>query len=215
MATVHTVSSSGGGEVPLAAVWAGVAAVVIAAVIAAVAGHLRAKLVGRQESERLARQLEAEQERLNAQLRAEASRQSERLAHERELSDLEETRILVDEVIEAGEGALSATCEARLRFRASEDGRGEAEMARAKELLGEIGNKERRLRLRIGITHRVVDALVEYRFKNQALLNLVREAHRQGGLPSADVWQSGMGEVAAAQILVIGVGNETVGAILP
>jgi hypothetical protein len=215
MLVAQTASAAGTGEVPVEAVWAGVAAVVIASVITAVASHWRAKLLGKEESERLAKQLQAEQDRLDAQLQFEASRQTERLAHERELRDLEEIRVRIDEVIEAGESALSATCKARLSFKASQNGNGEAEIVRAKELLGEVGSKERRLRLRVGIGHRVVDALVEYRLKIQALLDLVRETHKQGRLPSVDEWNKGIAEVAAAQVQVIGIGKEAVGARLP
>ncbi|HMI82129.1 MAG TPA: hypothetical protein VK480_10110 [Solirubrobacterales bacterium] len=101
-------SSTGGGEVPIEAVWAGVAVVVVSALITAAAGYLRTRLTMRAERERLATSLEAEQRRLEAQLKAESDRQIESLSHDRAMRDRDEIRLRLDEVIEVGKSTVGA-----------------------------------------------------------------------------------------------------------
>lgn len=203
---------SQGSEVPIEAVWAGVAVVVVAALIAALAGHLRARLLAKEERERLKVQLDAERERLEAQLKAEAERQREQLAHERLMADLEEIRVRLDEVIDMNEAALSAACEARLAFKQGDEQAANDQLVHAHECLGQSGYKERRLRLRIGFNHPVVEALVAYRLKVHALYDLARSSFGQGNSISANDWNTGIGQVAAAQLEVIQVGEGHVGA---
>ena len=113
----------------------------IAAIIAPVAAHFRQK-----------RALEAEAKRLR-----------EQLAHDRHLRDTEDARARVDEVIDMGEAALSAVCEARLSFNAGQWSASDEQLAQARECLGQYGYKERRVRLRLGNEDDLISELVVYR----------------------------------------------------
>ena len=207
-----TTPISNGSEVPIEAVWAGVAVVVVAAIIAAVAGYLRTRLMMRAERERLSIRLAAEQRRLEAQLKAESERQLEALAHDRAMRDTDEIRIRLDEVIDMGEAALSAVCSAREAHVAGDPGGATDQLAQARECLGQCGYKERRLRLRMGVQNEVMQALVKYRESVQALHNLVRAANENNAVIPLQDWNNSMAEVAAAQVGVIQVGVEKVGA---
>lgn len=201
-----------GSEVPIEAVWAGVAVVVVAALVAAVAGYLRTRLTTRGEREQLSIRLDAEQKRLEAQLRAESERQREALAHDRAMRDTDEIRVRLDEVIDMGEAALSAVCSAREAHVAGDPGGATDQLTQARECLGQCGYKERRLRLRIGVHNDVMQALFEYRESIQALHNLVRTANETDAAIPLQDWNNSMAEVAAAQVRVIQVGVEKVGA---
>lgn len=205
---------SRGSEVPIEAVWAGVAVVVVAAIIAAVAGYLRTRLMMKGERERLSIRLDAEGERLAAQLKAESERQLEALAHDRAMRDTDEIRVRLDEVIDMGEAALSAVCSAREAHVAGDAGGATDQLTQARECLGQCGYKERRLRLRIGVHNEVMQALVKYRESIQALHNLVRTANESNAAIPLQDWNNSMAEVAAAQVGVIQVGVEKVGARL-
>jgi hypothetical protein len=199
-------------EVPIEAVWAGVAVVVIAAVITALAGHLRTKLSAREEKARLAARLEAEGVRLDARLKAEASRHLEQLAHDRLIRDLEETRTRLDEVIDMGEAALSAICEARLAFNGGNQSAADEQLWQARQCLGQYGYKERRVRLRIDQEHAVISALAEYRQRLQLMYDLAHDSLSQGREVPLDTWSERMAEVAAAQVGIIEAGEASVGA---
>lgn len=203
---------STGGEVPIEAVWAGVAVVLVSALIAAATSYMRTRMTMKGEGERLTSQLDAEQRRVDAQLEAESARQLESLSHDRTMRDIDEIMLRLDEVIDMGEAALSAVCSAREAHIAGDVGAVVDQLAQARECLGQSGYKERRLRLRIGIEHAAMTALVGYREKIQALLDLVKRSSEGGGAISAADWNKAIGQVGAAQVKVIAVGRATVGA---
>lgn len=161
----------------------------IAAVLAPLAAHFRQRTALQEESERLDRQL----------------------AHDRLIRDLGELRERVDEVVAMGEAGLSAVCTARLHFNAGDHDAGAKELSQASECLGQYGFKERRVMLRTGRNHPLVDALAYFRQRVQALSDLVKSHADQGRIVPPDEWGTGMAEVAAAQAGVIEAGMESIG----
>jgi hypothetical protein len=161
----------------------------IAAALAPLMAHFRQRTALREESERLGRQL----------------------AHDRLLRDLEELRERVDEVVAMGEAALSAVCSARLHFNDSDLDDCGKELRQASECLGQYGFKERRVMLRTGQDHPLVDALTRFRQRVQALSNLVKSHVDQGRVVPPDQWTAAMTEVAAAQTGVVEAGMKSIG----
>jgi hypothetical protein len=161
----------------------------VAAVLAPLTAHYRQRTALREESERLDRQL----------------------AHDRLLRDLAELRERVDEVVAMGEAALSAVCTARLHFNDGDHESYGEELRQASECLGQYGFKERRVMLRTGRDHPLVDALAIFRQRVQALSDLVKSHADQGGNVPPDQWNAGMAEVAAAQAKVIEAGMASIG----
>jgi hypothetical protein len=210
---VPTAFSTGtAGNVPIEAVWAGVAAAVLAALIAAVSSYLHGQRLIKAEQMRLTQSLEAERARLESRLAAEAANQKSQLDHDRLLRDLAEVRNRIDDVIDMGEAALSAICEARLAFNSGNQTATDDQLWQARQCLGQYGYKERRVRLRIGQEHAVITALTNYRDRLQALYSLTHGSLTQNSAVPLSAWNSGMAEVAAAQVGVIEAGERTVGA---
>jgi hypothetical protein len=148
-------------------------------------------------------------------LAAEAERQERQLRHDRLLRDLEETRTRVDEVIDMGEAALSAVCEARLAFNGGNESACDDQLGQARNCLGQYGYKERRVRLRIGNDDRLISRLVDYRVEVQALYDLAHGSMMRDKTPvPIDPWNIGMARVGAAQRAVIDAGAENIGARL-
>lgn len=160
-----------------------------AAVIAPIAAHFRQKAALREEADRLDRQL----------------------AHDRLVRDLEELRQRLDEVVEIGEAALSAVCEARLQFNAEDYGACDRQLQQAQECLGQYGFKERRVMLRTGCDHNLIPALGHFRERIQSLYALVKDSTSQRNEVPGDQWNAGMAEVGAAQITVIEAAKQSVG----
>lgn len=77
--------------------------------------------------------------------------------------------------------------------------------------MGQYGFKERRVRLRTGRNHPLVDELAHFRHRVQALSDLVKPHTGQGQVVPPDQWNAGMAEVAAAQAGVIEAGMESIG----
>jgi hypothetical protein len=186
--------------------------VVVAAFIAAASSHLLARRLIAAERQRLDQGLRAEQARLEARLSAESEAQRAQLAHDRLLRDLEEVRGRVDEVIDLGEAALSAICEARLTFNDGNQTATDEQLWQARQCLGQYGYKERRVRLRIGSEHAVVMVLSTYRERLQSFFSLVHESVSQGRPIALDAWNAAMAEVGAAQARVIDAGEAAFGA---
>lgn len=162
----------------------------IAAVVAPIAAHFRQRRA----------------------LIAESERQERQLAHDRLLRDLEETRTRVDDVIDMGEAALSAVCEARLAFNAGNQKACDDQLWQARQCLGQYGYKERRVRLRVGHDHALISRLADYRGAVQSLYDLTHGAVTQGNAVPPDAWNVAMAEVARAQVAVIEAGEQSVGA---
>jgi hypothetical protein len=85
-------------------------------------------------------------------------------------------------------------------------------MWQARDHLGQFGNRERRVRLRIGNDHKLISRLGEYRRSIQFLYDLLHDAIADGATVSADAWNIAMSQVAAAQVAVIEAGQEGLGA---
>jgi hypothetical protein len=143
---------------------------------------------------------------------AESDRQARQLAHDRLLRDLEDARTRLDEVIDMGEAALSAICEARLISNAGKQPASNDQLSQARQSLGHFGYKERRVRLRLGHDHRLISVLAEYRLAVQSLYDLTYGAITQGDAVPVDAWNVSMAQVGAAQIAVIECAQETLGA---
>lgn len=75
MLLATAISAGTAGDVPIGAVWAGVAAVVLAALIAALSSYLHGQRLIKAEQMTLAQSLDAEQTRLQSQLAADAANQ--------------------------------------------------------------------------------------------------------------------------------------------
>lgn len=161
----------------------------VAAVLAPLTAHFRQRTALREESDRLDRQL----------------------AHDRLLRDLAELRERVDEVVAMGEAALSAVCTARLHFNDGDHDGCERELRQASECLGQYGFKERRVMLRTGRDHPLVDASAVLRQRVQALSDLVKSHADEGQVVPPDQWNAGMAEVAVAQAGVIEAGMASIG----
>jgi hypothetical protein len=148
-------------------------------------------------------------------LAAEAERQERQLRHDRLLRDLEETRTRVDEVIDMGEAALSAVCEARLAFNGGNQRAADDQLWQARNCLGQYGYKERRVRLRVGNDDSLIARLDDFRVAVQRLFDLAHEAMMRDHTPvPLDAWRIGMARVSVAQRAVIEAGAASIGAQL-
>lgn len=145
-------------------------------------------------------------------LRAESNRQARQLAHDRSLRDLQDARTRLDEVIDMGEAALSAICEARLTSIAGNQPACDEQLAQARQCLGQFGYKERRVLLRLGRDHGLIARLAQYRLAVQSLYDLTHGAVTQGDAVPGDPWNACMAAVGAAQAAVIESAQQTLGA---
>jgi hypothetical protein len=145
-------------------------------------------------------------------LRAESYRQARQLAHDRSLRDLEDARTRLDDVIDMGEAALSAIYEARRTFNVGDERACKGQLSQARQRLGQLGHKERRVLLRLGRQHDLVVQLGHYRAAVQSLYDLTHGAVTQGDAVPGDRWNVSAAEVGAAQAAVIDSAQHTLGA---
>jgi hypothetical protein len=162
----------------------------LAAILAPITAHFRQKTALKAERKRLDKQLAAERQRLDDQLAAERDRQAAQLKHDRLVRDVEELRSFLDDAAQLVAeiygpfiGALSSsqalTQHYGTREATPDDERVDAMAAQsdARDMIKKIPGLPERIKLRLGSTHAVTEAVRELWAAYNGALSLLRFEH--------------------------------------